>query len=178
MRPEARVRAGVARTFQSVRMFGHLTVEEVVRLGRRAAGQRPPPGVNEVLDLVALEGRREGLPGSLTLAEQRRLEVARALAAAPALVMLDEPSVGMNLEERTELAELVRAIRDRGTTVLVVDHNLDLVLGVADRVVVLDFGRVIAVGPPDQVVDDPRVRAAYIGPILPSTGLGQTGAAP
>ncbi len=72
----------------------------------------------------------------------------------------------------------MRAIRDRGTTVLVVDHNLDLVLGVADRVVVLDFGRVLAVGPPDQVFDDPRVRAAYIGPIVPSTGLGQTGAAP
>ncbi len=105
LRPEARVRAGVARTFQSVRMFGHLTVEEVVRLGRRAAGQRPPPGVDEVLALVALEGRREDLPGSLTLAEQRRLEVARALAAAPAVVMLDEPSVGMNLEERTELAD-------------------------------------------------------------------------
>ena len=177
LRPEARVRAGVARTFQSVRMFDHLTVEEVVRLGRRAARQRQPPGIDEVLALVALEGRREDLPGSLTLAEQRRLEVARALAAAPAVVMLDEPSVGMNLEERTELAELVRAIRDRGTTVLVVDHNLDLVLGVADRVVVLDFGRVLAVGPPDQVFGDPRVRAAYIGPIVPSTA-GQTEAAP
>ena len=155
LRPEARVHAGVARTFQSVRMFGHLTVEEVVRLGRRAARRRRPPGVDELLALVDLEGRREHLPGSLTLAEQRRLEVARAVASAPAIVLLDEPSVGMNLEERTELADLVRAIRDRGTTVVVVDHNLDLVLGVADRVVVLDFGRVLAVGPPDQVYRRP-----------------------
>jgi branched-chain amino acid transport system permease protein len=177
MRPEARVRAGVARTFQSVRMFGHLTVEEVVRLGRRGAG-RPPPGVNDVLALVDLEGRREDLPGSLTLAEQRRLEVGRAVASAPTLVLLDEPSVGMNLEEREELADLVRGIRDRGTTVLVVDHNLDLVLGVADRVVVLDFGRVLAVGAPEEVIADPRVRAAYIGPIVPSTGVGRVEAGP
>jgi branched-chain amino acid transport system permease protein len=177
MRPEARVRAGVARTFQSVRMFGHLTVEEVVRLGRRGAG-RPPPGVNDVLALVDLVGRRENLPGTLTLAEQRRLEVGRAVASAPTLVMLDEPSVGMNLEEREELADLVRGIRDRGTTVLVVDHNLDLVLGVADRVVVLDFGRVLAVGTPDEVIADPRVRAAYIGPIVPSTGVGRAEVGP
>jgi branched-chain amino acid transport system permease protein len=173
LRPEARVRAGAARTFQSVRMFGHLTVEEVVRLGRRAARRRPPPGVDELLALVDLEGKREALPGSLTLAEQRRLEVGRAVASAPTLVMLDEPSVGMNLEEREELADLVRGIRDRGTTVLVVDHNLDLVLGVADRVVVLDFGRVLAVGAPDDVIADPRVRAAYVGPIVPSTGVGR-----
>jgi branched-chain amino acid transport system ATP-binding protein len=177
MRPEARVRAGVARTFQSVRMFGHLTVEEVVRLGRRGAG-RPPPGVNDVLALVDLVGRRENLPGTLTLAEQRRLEVGRAVASAPTLVMLDEPSVGMNLEEREELADLVRGIRDRGTTVLVVDHNLDLVLGVADRVVVLDFGRVLASGAPDEIIADPRVRAAYIGPIVPSTGAGRVEAGP
>ena len=84
----------------------------------------------------------------------------------------------MNLEERTELADLVRAIRDRGTTVVVVDHNLDLVLDVADRMVVLDFGRVLVVGPPDQVIGDPRVRAAYIGPVVPSTGAGQTEATP
>jgi branched-chain amino acid transport system ATP-binding protein len=92
--------------------------------------------------------------------------------------MLDEPSVGMNLEEREELADLVRGIRDRGTTVLVVDHNLDLVLGVADRVVVLDFGRVLAVGTPDEVIADPRVRAAYIGPIVPSTGVGRAEVGP
>jgi branched-chain amino acid transport system permease protein len=173
LRPEARVRAGVARTFQSVRMFGHLTVEEVVRLGRRAARRRPPPGVDELLALVALDRKRESLPASLTLAEQRKLEVVRAVAASPAVVLLDEPSVGMNVEERAELSELILRIRDRGTTVVVVDHNLDLVLGVADRVVVLDFGRVLAVGDTDTIFDDPRVREAYLGAIVAPPGAGR-----
>lgn len=163
LRPERRVRAGVSRTFQSVRMLGHLTVDECLRLGRLAAGGRAAASVEELLDLIGLADRRDALPGALSLADQRRLEIGRAFASAPRVIFLDEPSVGMNEEERAELGELVQALRDRGSSVVLVDHNLDLALGMADRVVVLDFGRVLAVGSPDEVFEDPRVREAYLG---------------
>ncbi|MGH9168453.1 MAG: hypothetical protein ACRD02_11580, partial [Acidimicrobiia bacterium] len=117
----------------------------------------------ELLDLIGLADRRDALPGALSLADQRRLEIGRAFASAPQVIFLDEPSVGMNEEERAELGELVQALRDRGSSVVLVDHNLDLALGMADRVVVLDFGRVLAVGSPDEVFEDPRVREAYLG---------------
>ncbi len=169
LRPEARVRAGVARTFQSVRMLDHLTVEEVVRLGRLPAAQPPP--IDDILALVQLDDRPDALPGQLTLADQRRLEVGRAWASSPQVLLLDEPSVGMNAEERAELSDLVRRLRKGGASIVLVDHNLDLVLGVADRVVVLDFGKVLATGSPGEIIEDPRVRAAYLG-VAPLAGSG------
>lgn len=174
MRPEHRTRAGVGRTFQSVRMFSHLTVKETLRLGQLAAGGRATQSVKALLELTNLADTAGRLAGSLTLSEQRRLEIGRAVAAAPLVVFLDEPSVGMNRDERVELAELVRSLRTWGITVVVVDHNLDLALGVADRVVVLDFGSVIAESSPEEVFDDPRVRTAYLGnaPVVP--GIGST----
>jgi branched-chain amino acid transport system permease protein len=174
LRPERRTVAGIGRTFQTVRMFGHLTVEEALRLGRLAAGGRPTRTVAQLLELVGLADKADHLPGSLTLAEQRRLEIGRALASAPHVVFLDEPSVGMNEAERAELATLVRSIGEGGTTVVVVDHNLDLALGVADRVVVLDFGQVLTISDPDEVFDDPRVREAYLGSSDAAPGMGGT----
>lgn len=163
LRPERRTRAGVARTFQSVRTFAHLTVEETLRLGAMAAARASRRTIDDVANLIGLGDRLDALPAELTLADQRRLEIGRALAGEPTLVMLDEPSVGMNDDERDELAGLIGEIRDRGIAVVLVDHNLDLALGLADRVAVLDFGTLLTVATPQDVVNDDRVRAAYMG---------------
>jgi len=159
-----RTRAGVARTFQSVRVFAHLTVEETIRLGHWAGRGRERESVERLLESLGLLGRRDALPSELTLAEQRRLEIGRAIAAAPAVVLLDEPSAGMNDQEREELAELIRSVPRRGTAVVLVDHNLDFAFDIGERVVVLDFGAVIATGSPAAVMANPRVRDAYLGP--------------
>ena len=163
LRPERRTRAGVARTFQSVRTFAHLTVEETLRLGAMAAARASRRTIDDVANLIGLGDRLDALPAELTLADQRRLEIGRALAGHPTLLMLDEPSVGMNDDEREELAGLIGEIRDRGIAVVLVDHNLDLALGLADRVAVLDFGTLLTVATPQDVVNDDRVRAAYMG---------------
>lgn len=163
LRPEARTRIGLSRTFQSVRVFSHLTVEESLRLGRAAAHGRQAPTIAELLELTELTARRDDLSGTLTLGEQRRLEIGRALASAPDVLLLDEPSAGMIDAERAQLAELIERARARGIAVVLVDHNLDLALGLADRVAVLDFGRLLTVTTPDRVLGDERVRAAYLG---------------
>lgn len=163
LRPERRTRAGVARTFQSVRTFAHLTVEETLRLGAVASARASRRTVDDVANLIGLGDRLDALPAELTLADQRRLEIGRALAGDPTLLMLDEPSVGMNDDEREELAGLIGELRDRGIAVVLVDHNLDLALGLADRVAVLDFGTLLTVATPQDVVNDDRVRAAYMG---------------
>ncbi len=160
---DKRVQAGVSRTFQSVRMFAHLTVEENLRLGQMASGGRETPSIEELVRLLNLEGKLDSLPDSLTLAEQRKLEIGRAIASSPIVVFLDEPSVGMNELERAELASLIKDVRDRGTAVVLIDHNLDLALSLADRVVVLDFGELLAEGTPGEIVNNPLVRQAYLG---------------
>jgi ABC-type branched-subunit amino acid transport system ATPase component/ABC-type branched-subunit amino acid transport system permease subunit len=163
LRPEERNRAGIARTFQTVRSFAHLTVEEQLQLGRLAANGRPVLPVVEIAGLIGLAGKLDALPEALSLGEQRRLEIGRASASCPSVLFLDEPSVGMNQDERQELAGLIRQVRGQGTTVVLVDHNLDLAFNLADRVAVLDFGRLLTVGRPDEVVQDRRVRDAYLG---------------
>jgi branched-chain amino acid transport system ATP-binding protein len=119
--------------------------------------------VREIAALVDLAGKEDALPAALSLAEQRRLEIGRAWVSAPHLLFLDEPSAGMNEPERADLAALIRRVRDDGTTVVIIDHNLDLTLSLADRAVVLDSGRAIATGTPQGVLADPGVRAAYLG---------------
>jgi ABC-type branched-subunit amino acid transport system ATPase component/ABC-type branched-subunit amino acid transport system permease subunit len=163
LRPERRVSAGLARTFQSVRTFAHLTVEENLRLGRSATGGRPAPSVDELAGIVGMSGQPGRLAADLTLGEQRRLEIGRSLASAPQVLFLDEPSAGMTDAERGELAQLIAAVRARGVGIVLIDHNLDLALGVADHVAVLDFGCLIAQADPATVLKDPRVRAAYLG---------------
>jgi len=175
-------RAGIARTFQQVRLFRGMSALENVMVGRHARTRggfaaalvRPPfrprgqeadtrRRARELLELVGLGARAGTWAGDLTLVEQRRLEVARALASEPRVLLLDEPAGGMTPVEVEDLNQLIRKIRESGVTVVLVEHHMRLVMRVSDVVTVLDAGRVIASGPPDRVRRDPRVIAAYLG---------------
>lgn len=165
LRASVRTRSGVTRTFQTVRMFAHLTVEEQIRLGVQARRERPGPRVPEIIEEIGLTGKEDALPEMLSLAEQQRLEIGRVAASMPSVLFLDEPFAGMNEAERRELADLVRGLRDQGTAIVLIDHNLDMVFGVADRVAVVDFGQLIVVASPEEIYRDARVRAAYLGDV-------------
>ncbi len=173
-----RLALGIARTFQNIRLFGHLTVwqnlwvaqnspEDHARRGFLArwlgGSRRVRAEIGELLEFSGLAHRQNELASNLAFGEQRRLELARALAARPKLLCLDEPAAGMNAEEIGELADRIRAIRDRGVTVLLIEHHMELVMDVTDRIAVLNFGQKIAEGTPAEVQADRAVRKAYLG---------------
>ncbi len=165
--PEARCRRGVARSFQIPRPFGGTTVFENLLVGA-AFGAGLHDGARdawcvEVLQLTGLLDRANVLAGSLGLLERKRLELARALAAKPRLLLLDEIAGGLTDAECRELVGCIRAVRATGVTVVWVEHVLHALLGVVDRLVVLDFGRIIADGAPRAVMADPVVRDVYLG---------------
>ena len=173
-----RLQLGIARTFQNIRLFGQLTVwqnlwvaqnspEDRARRGflaRWLGGQKGVRGeIAQLLEFSGLAARQDQLAANLSFGEQRRLELARALATRPKLLLLDEPAAGMNSEEIGQLRSRIVALRERGVTIVLVEHVMELVMGVADRIAVLNFGQKIAEGTPAQIQNDSAVKKAYLG---------------
>ena len=181
LRPHVVTSLGLARTFQNVRLFGNMTVLENVMVGCHGrtsygllgAAFRLPPARRaekaiheralEEVAHVGLAAKADDDALNLPFGEQRLLEIARALATGPRLLMLDEAGSGLNQPEKESLAQLVRGIRDAGVTVLLVEHDIPFVMGLADRIIVLEYGQRIAEGTPAEVQADARVIAAYLG---------------
>jgi branched-chain amino acid transport system ATP-binding protein len=172
---------GIARTFQNIRLFGEMTALENVMVGTDARHKTSVPGAvfrmprhyaeeragvekaMALLEFVGIADRAAEKARNLPYGYQRRLEIARALATEPKLLCLDEPAAGFNPSEKDDLVALIRKVREDGYTVLVIEHDMRVVMGVTDRIVVLEFGRKIADGDPDAIREDPAVVAAYLG---------------
>lgn len=178
--PDLITKAGIARTFQNIRLFSTMTVFDNVLIAKHmrakqnlltatfrlnyAEEARMRKETMELLEMQNLAHLKDEIAGSLPYGLQRRLEIARALATQPKLLLLDEPAAGMNPQETQELADFIRQIRDEyQLTIFIIEHHMDLVMQISDRVYVLDFGKLLAKGTPEEVQNNPHVIEAYLG---------------
>lgn len=181
-KPHQLSKIGIARTFQNIRLFGNLTVEENVLIAMHAQRKINPfdaifrtgafyrdeerlrEKANELLALFKIDGKAREIARNLPYGEQRKLEIVRALASDPLLLLLDEPAAGMNPQETHELMELIAFIRTRfNLTIFLIEHDMKLVMGICERLMVLDYGRTIAFGTPREIRENPAVIKAYLG---------------